>query len=215
MTRIRPLALALVTVLLAAPAFAQSNETRWLGVEINPYAGVFLFDDSGLEGTGLEADPGVIVGGRVGVTVGDDWLFEGSYGYANATLEASEFVQFPNPDFESDLGVHLLYATAGYLIGTDVAATRLVLSAGAGGMWFDPEAGESDGDFMISLGAGFTHPVNEWISFKGDFKDHITFCSAPERDDGTLDLDGGFSACAEDGALNHFELSGGLQFYLY
>lgn len=208
MTRFRPLWTALVAVLLAAPAFAQPSAARRLGVEINPYAGAFVFDDSELEEQGLEANIGAILGGRVGVTVGDDWLFEGSYGYASLTVERSEFVDFPEPGFERDLSVHLLHATANYLIGTDVAATQLVLSAGAGGMWVVPEGGDTDGDFIVTLGAGFTHPINEWISFKGDFKDHIAFCSAPERA-------AEFSTCVEEEALNHFEISGGLQFYVY
>lgn len=208
MTRFRPLAMAFATVLLATPALAQSNAARWLGVEVNPYAGVFVFDDSELEKSGVEADLGATVGGRLGAAIGDDWLIEGSYGYASVTLEASEFVDFPDPDFETDLAVHLLDATVSYLISTDVAPTRLALTAGAGAMWVDPEVGESDADFMITVGAGFTHPINEWISFKGDFRDHVTFCSGPERD-------GEFSACVEEEALNHFEISGGLQFYLY
>ena len=208
MTWFRPLAVALLTVLLASPAFAQSQRGLRMGVEVNPYVGVFLFDDSELNEAGLEADVGPVVGGRVGVTLGDDWLFEGSYGYATVALEASEFVDFPDLDFDTDLAIHLLHGSASYLIGTEVAPTRLVLTAGLGGMWVDPEVGESDGDFMVTVGAGFTHPINEWISFKGDFKDHITFCSAPERA-------GEFSACIEEEPLNHFEISGGLQFYLY
>lgn len=208
MTRFRPLALALVAIPLATPAFAQSNASPWQDVEINPYVGAFIFDDSELEKQGLEANVGVILGGRVGVTRGDDWLFEGSYGYASVTIEPSEFVSLPDPDFERDLAVHLLHATASYLIGTDVAPTQLVLSAGLGAMWADPEEGDADGDFIVTLGAGFTHPINEWISFKGDVKDHIAFCSAPERA-------GEFSTCLESEALNHFEVSGGLQFYVF
>ncbi|MBW3660384.1 MAG: outer membrane beta-barrel protein [Gemmatimonadetes bacterium] len=208
MTRFRSYALALVAVLFATPVLAQTGSGRWMRVEANPYVGAFVLDDSELEEAGLEADIGPILGGRVGVTLGDDWLIEGSYGYASVSLEESEFTGGPVEEFENDLGVHLVHGSIGYLIGTDVAPTKLVLTAGTGVMWVDPEVGESDADFLVGLGAGFTHPVNEWIAFKGDFRDHITFCSAPERVDD-------FSVCSEDEALNNFEISGGLQFFLY
>lgn len=210
MTRSATLALAVAAVLAAAPALAQTGSGRYVRVEVNPYAGGFLFDDSGLEASGLEANVAAIAGGRLGVAVGDDWLFEGSYGWSSVTLETSEFEDFPDPSFETDLTVHLLSGSVAYLIETDVAPTTLALMAGAGGMWVDPEFGESDADFMVDLGLGFTHPVNDWIAFKGDFRDHVTFCAAAESAEEIFS-----SACAEDETLHHFELSGGLQFYFY
>lgn len=210
MTRYWTFALALAALAVAVPASAQTGSGRWLRVEANPYAGVFVLDDSGLEEGGLESDIGPILGGRVGVVIGDDWLVEGSYGWSSVTIEPSEFVDFPDPDFETDLSVHLLHASIGYLIHTDVAPTTLVLMAGLGGMWVDPEVGESDADFMAQIGAGFTHPVNDWIAVKGDFRDHVSFCSAPERVDEEL-----AATCVEDRTLHHFEISAGLQFYLY
>lgn len=206
MTRIRTLALVLAALAAATPALAQTGSGRWLRLEVNPYAGAFVLDDSALDSRGLEANVGTVLGGRLGLAVGDDWLFEGSYGRASVTLKASEFQDFPQPALDSDLVVHLLHGSVGYLIGSDVAPTKLVLSIGAGGIWMDPDEGESDSDFMMDLGAGFTHPVNDWIAFKGDVRDHVTFCTPSE---------GAFSACDADETLNHWELSGGLQFYLY
>jgi hypothetical protein len=61
---------------------------------------------------------------------------------------------------------------------------------------------------MIPLAVGFTHPVNDWITFRGDVRDHIQFCSEAESE-------GDFAPCIGDEMLNHFEVSGGLEFWLW
>lgn len=191
----------------ADPTAAQLPEERTVRLVANPYVGVFVFDDSDLKDDfGLEVDIGPMLGVRVGASLGDDWLVEGAWGYASATVERSEFVDFPPGELEQDLAVHLLYAAGNYFIDTEVAPTRLMLGGGLGVAIVDPETGEADADFMIDLAAGFTHPINDRITFRGEFRDHIGFCQPADEEDE-------FFACAEEEPLHHFEISGGLQFW--
>jgi hypothetical protein len=195
----------------AAPAAAQRPSEGWVRVAVNPYVGVLFLDDDDLRDPGgVEIDPGPLLGGRLGVALGEDWRFEGAYGWASGTVEESEFVDFPVFDIgdSMDLSIHLFYGAVDYLISSGEAPTRLLLSAGAGFMMIDPEEGESDADFMATLGAGFTHPVNDWITFRGEARDHIVFCAAPERA-------GEFALCLEDEPLHNFEVSGGLEFWVF
>ena len=73
----------------------------------------------------------------------------------------------------------------------------------------DPEVGDGSTDPMLELGVGFTHPVRTWITVRGDLRDHMTFCGAP-------DTSGESSACpGGDELLHNFEVSAALQFWLF
>lgn len=193
----------------AAPAAAQRPAEGQVRVAVNPYVGVLFMDDGDLQDeAGLEVNAGPILGGRLGVAIGEDWRVEGAYGWSTGTVEESEFQDFPVFEEDVDLSIHLFYGAVDYLISSNEAPTRLLLSAGAGVLMIDPEEGESDADFMVTLGAGFTHPVNEWITVRGEARDHIAFCAAPERD-------GEFSFCFEDEPLHNFEVSAGLEFWVF
>lgn len=195
--------------LSAAPAAAQRPVDSWVRVALNPYAGLLVLDDGDLQDQGgAEVDAGPLLGARLALALGEDWRVDGTWAWASGSVEASEFVDFPSVETDFDLAVHLIYGSVGYLISTQEVPTQLLLSAGAGVMMIDPEVGESDTDFMASLGAGFTHPVNHWITFRGDVKDHIAFCSASEQA-------GEFALCFEDEPLHNFEVSGGLEFWVY
>lgn len=217
MSTVRWTLIALALLVLpgaTAPARGQVPSGNRVAVAINPYVGVFVFDDSELEDdAGLEVDIGPILGGRVVAVLDDDWRVEGAYGYASATVERSEFLDFPESEIENDLAIHLLYGAANYLISNAEVRTRLLLSAGAGILLVDPEVGDVETEFMVTLGAGFTHPVNEWITFRGEFRDHVSFCSAPERAVVPV-AERDFSPCFGDEALHHFEFSGGLEFWI-
>ena len=98
-----------------------------------------------------------------------DWQFDFGYGYAQVETELSEFVDFPDPEDQIELDVHSLYGAADYFIGgSQDIPTRLLLSAGLGLMIVNPEVGDGDASFMIPLAVGFTHPVNDWITFRGE-----------------------------------------------
>lgn len=207
--RIRVAITIVALLLVAAPAAAQRPSQGAIHVAVNPFVGVFVFDDGELvDAQGLEVDAGPLLGGRLSVAIGEDWRLDGAYGWASGTVEASEFVEDPQSAIETDLGIHLLYGAVGFLISDEDVATELLLSAGAGLVHVDPEIGESDSDFMVTLGAGFTHPVNNWITFRGEARDHIAFCAAAERVEE-------FSPCVEDEALHHLEFSGGLEFWVW
>ena len=188
-------------------ALAQGDSGTRVGV--NPYVGVLLFDDGELQEIGREANVGPILGGRLNVAVGRNWQFDIGYGYAQVETELSEFTDFPDPEDQVELDVHSIYGAADYFIGgSQEIPTRLLLSAGLGFMVINPEVGDGDASFMIPLAVGFTHPVNDWITFRGDVRDHLQFCSEAEQEDD-------FAPCIGDEMLNHFEVSGGLEFWLW
>ena len=188
-------------------ALAQDLTSKRVGV--NPYIGVFLFDDGELQEIGREANVGPVLGARLNVAVGRSWQFDVGYGYAQVETELSEFTDFPDPEDQIELDVHSIYGAADYFIGgSQEIPTRLLLSAGLGFMIINPDVGDGDVSFIIPLAVGFTHPVNDWITFRGDVRDHLQFCSEAESEDD-------FAPCIGDEMLNHFEVSGGLEFWLW
>ncbi|HET7693037.1 MAG TPA: hypothetical protein VFM44_08130 [Gemmatimonadota bacterium] len=188
-------------------ALAQGLTGKRIGV--NPYVGVLLFDDGELQEIGREANVGPVLGARLNVGVGRSWQFDVGYGYAQVETELSEFTDFPDPEDQIELDVHSIYGAADYFIGgSQEIPTRLLLSAGLGFMIVNPDEGDGDASFMIPLAVGFTHPVNDWITFRGDVRDHLQFCSEAESE-------GDFAPCIGDEMLNHFEVSGGLEFWLW
>jgi len=202
MMRWTPWTAMVAVVLLAVPARGQVR------VEINPYAGALVFDDNDLEEQGLEIDVGPMIGVRLGVAFSERWQIEGGWGFVRSDIETSEFVDVPALDAGSDVDIHVFYGALNFFVLDPEVATKLLLSAGAGGVAVDPEGGLDTGtDFALNLGVGFTHPVNEWITFRGDVRDHLTFCS----DDGDPTE---FKACVGDATLNHIEISAGLEFWL-
>ncbi|MDX1623207.1 MAG: hypothetical protein R3199_04415 [Gemmatimonadota bacterium] len=199
---------AAAALLLVTPSPAQVRTERNARPWLNPYAGVLAFDNGGIEDAGIEVDVAGTVGARIVVELGERWQVEAGYGFAPLTLEASEFVAFPESGLERDVNAHLFYATGGLFVGSEEVPTRLLLTAGAGGIALDPEEGESDTDFMVTLGAGFTHPVNDWILFRGDLRDHVLFCEAPPRGADP-------TSCVDEDTLHNIEVTGGLEFRLF
>jgi len=188
-------------------AFAQGLTGTRVGV--NPYVGAFIFDDGELQSIGREANTVPMLGARLNVGLNRKWQIDLAYGYAQVETEVSEFVDFPDPEDQIELDVHSLYAAADYFIGgSQEISTRLMLSAGLGFLIVNPEEGDGDADFMIPLAVGFTHPMNEWITFRGEVRDHVQFCSTP-------DTETEFATCLGDELLNHFEVSGGLEFWVW
>jgi len=196
-----------VMILAASTARAQDYEARRFNV--GPYVGVFLLDDEQLtEVAAVEVDPGVILGARMGFALAKSWQLEAGYGFAGLKTEPSEFDEDAPPDLVADLDTHLLYGAINYLLAYRDNPTALVLTAGAGVLILDPEAFDRSTDPMLELGAGFTHPIRTWITFRGDARDHVSFCSVPDS--------GESSACpGGDEVLHNFEVSGGLQFWIF
>jgi hypothetical protein len=201
--------LAAVGLALAATPAALAQGQTGTRVGVNPYVGAFIFDDGELQKVGREANLGPTLGARLNVGVGRSWQFDVGYGYAQVETELSEFVDFPDPEDQIELDVHSIYGAVDYFLGgSQEIPTRLLLSAGLGFMVINPEEGDGDTDFMIPLAVGFTHPVNDWITFRGEVRDHLQFCS-------TADTEGEFAPCLGDEMLNHLEVSGGLEFWVW
>lgn len=206
MTRPGRIILGLATLALAAPAVAPAQETREPRGYVNPYIGVFAFDDDELDEIGREANLGPIVGARVGYGLTRAWQIEGAYGFSTFVTEPSEFDdQLEEP--EADVDVHLLYGAINWFLGTDQAPTRLLLGAGGGLIAVSPEGSDTEVDPLLSFAVGFTHPIRPWIIFRADVRDHVSFCSAPDAGEATV--------CLEDEILNNLEFSGGAQFWLW
>ena len=188
-------------------ALAQAlTETR---VGVNPYVGLFIFDDGELQPIGREANVAMTLGARLNVGLSRRWQVDAAYGYAQVETELSEFVDFPDPEDQIELDVHSFYGAADFFLGgNQEIPTRLMLSAGLGFLIVNPEERDGDVDFMIPLAIGFTHPVNDWVTFRGEVRDHVQFCS-------TADSAEEFAPCLGDELLNHFEVSGGLEFWIW
>jgi hypothetical protein len=202
---------ALLAAGLVPAATPSALAQGWTGtrVGVNPYVGAFIFDDGELQPVGREANTVPMLGARLNVGVSRRWQFDAAYGYAQVETELSEFVDFPDPEDQIELDVHSFYGAADFFIGgSQQIPTRLMLSAGLGFLVVNPEEGDGDVDFMIPLAVGFTHPMNDWITFRGEVRDHIQFCSA-------ADTAGEFAPCLGDELLDHFEVSGGLEFWIW
>jgi hypothetical protein len=202
---------ALLAAGFAAGVTPSALAQGWTGtrVGVNPYVGAFIFDDGELQPVGREANTVPMLGARLNVGVSRRWQFDAAYGYAQVETELSEFVDFPDPEDQIELDVHSFYGAADFFIGgSQQIPTRLMLSAGLGFLVVNPEEGDGDVDFMIPLAVGFTHPMNDWITFRGEVRDHIQFCSA-------ADTAGEFAPCLGDELLDHFEVSGGLEFWIW
>ena len=195
---------------LAPPATPASLAQGLTGtrVGVNPYVGVMIFDDGDLQEIGREANVVPMLGARLNVAFRPDWQFDLGYGYAQVETEESEFVD-SEPEDQIELDMHALYGALDYFIGgTQDIPTRLLLSAGLGLLVVSPETGDGSASFMIPLAVGLTHPVNDWITFRGEVRDHLQFCSEADNEQD-------FAPCIGDEMLNHFEVSGGLEFWVW
>ena len=65
---------------------------------------------------------------------------------------------------------------------------------------------------MISIAAGFTHPVGDRVDLRGEVRDHIVFCSSDGLD-ALGDLEEASACFFDDETLNHIEISGGVEFW--
>ena len=198
----------ILTILAATAADAQMLRSFY----VSPYVGVFLFDDESLtDVASVEVDLGAILGARVGYAFARSWQIEAGYGFAGLSTEPSEFQGGGDPEELADIDAHLLYGAINYLLTYEEIPTALLLTAGGGVMILDPDVEGADNttDPMLELGAGFTHPVRDWISIRGEARDHIVFCDGPEFDFESSACPGG------DETLHNIEVSAALQFWLH
>jgi hypothetical protein len=202
--------LVLAAILIGSPAQAQDTMLRRFNVA--PYVGVFFFDDDELtQSLGVEVDVGALFGARAGYAINPSWQIEGAYGYTSLSTDVTEFQGDPATEDLGEITAHLLYGAIDYLLRYRDNPTALLLSAGAGTIILDPEGENADreAEFLLDLGVGFTHPVRDWITFRGDARDHMHFCGAAQGV-------GDSSACpTDDDVLHHIEVSAGAQFWIF
>jgi hypothetical protein len=202
--------LVLAAILFGSTARAQDPALRRFNVA--PYVGAFFFDDDELsQSLGVEVDIGALFGARAGYEIAPAWQIEGAYGYSSLSTEVTEFQGDPGDVELGEITAHLIYGAIDYLLFYRDNPTALLLSAGVGTIILDGEGEASDpeAEFLLDLGIGFTHPVRDWITFRGEARDHMQFCGAAE---GVGDT----SACpADDDVLHHIEVSAGAQFWIF
>jgi hypothetical protein len=208
MSRIAGLVLALtVTILLASATGIRAQ--NFGNIAINPYGGALIFDDGAVSDLGLEVDVGAIFGGRLIFSLPGNFRLFGAYGYAPLSMEASQFV-VEQPTTELDANGHLFYGGFEYNLLSRVSPTTLLLSAGAGGMVFDVEGVDDETDFIVSVAAGLNHEASDRITFRAEVRDHIVFCTSSAG--GVVEQ---VAACFSDETLNHIEISGGIEIWMY
>ena len=185
------------------------------GFTFNPYAGVLIADDGGLEDAvagedlTLSIDPALIAGLRLGMASRSNVGFEAGYGYSPLNIEISE----GGVSLDVDATAHLYYAALVYTL-TRTDAVSFFLSGGAGGITISGDEDFFDGaensstDLMVNVGGGLLWQASDRFAVRLDAKDHIGFCSASDDEDD-------FTMCPlDDKALNHIELSGGITLQL-
>jgi hypothetical protein len=179
-------------------------------IAINPYAGGIIFDDGAVNDLGLEVDVGGIFGARAIVALPGNFRLFGAYGYAPLSLDASGFVGEPLTITDLDANSHVYYGGFEYNLFSRVSPTTLLLSAGIGGMTVDLEGVDDQTDFLASVGAGLTHRATDHITFRAEVRDHIMFCTSSAG--GVVET---VAACFDDETLNHIEISGGIEIWLF
>lgn len=209
MRKFAGLVLAFVVAILFATATAARAQNVG-NVAINPYAGVIIFDDGAVNDLGLEVDVGAIFGGRLILSLPGNFRLFGAYGYAPLSMEASQFVGEPLTITDLDANSHVYYGGLEYNLFSRLSPTTLLLSAGVGGMTVDVEGVDDQTDFLASLGAGFTHRASDRITFRAEVRDHIMFCTSDAG--GVVEQ---VAACFNDETLNHIEISGGIEIWLF
>lgn len=208
MSKTSGLALALTVTMLLASA-TENHAQNFGNIAINPYGGALIFDDGAVNDLGLEVDVGAIFGGRLIFSLPGNWRLFGAYGYAPLTMEASQFL-VEQPVTELDVDSHLFYGGFEYNLLSRVAPTTLLLSVGAGGMVFDLEGVDDETDFMLSVAAGLNHGASDRITFRAEVRDHIVFCTSDAE--GVVEQ---VAACFSDETLNHIEISGGIEIWVF
>lgn len=200
---------ALVT--LANPAAAQVR------FYVSPYLGVFFYDEGALaaiEGdedpeAAFEVDPARFLGAKVGVQLLDRLGIEGNFGFASLSGDEEDVGDVDLDELEGDL---TLYEVAARLSLTPGRPVDLFLTGGVGGATTDFDLQETDSftDVIVTVGAGLSFPLNDWVRLRGDVRSIVEFC---EEADETEFAE--FGECIEDSSLNHTELSGGAEFTLF
>ena len=195
----RAAALALFLLASVTTAFAQGSRFR-----LNPYAGWYHFDESSFE-TGFdtsEADSDPVYGVRLGIGLIGGWSIDLAYG--RTTIEAEGLRG--DVQLSSDATIQLFYGALNW----DLPLTGpldLFLSGGVGGIDTDfDDVGEGGTDVLVNYGAGVAIPVGS-LRLRGDIKDQVALCDAPE----TVDALPEFEACFEDEALHNIELTAGIE----
>ncbi len=209
MSKIAGVALAFIVVILFATV-GDARAQNLGNIAINPYAGGIIFDDGAVNDLGLEVDVGGIFGARAILPLPGNFRLFGAYGYAPLSMEASGFVGEPLTITDLDANSHVYYGGFEYNLFSRVSPTTLLLSAGIGGMTVDLEGVDDQTDFLASLGVGLTHGASDHITFRAEVRDHIMFCTSDAG--GVVER---VAACFDDETLNHIEISGGIEIWLF
>lgn len=195
MRRIITIAVTLTALLFVVPETARA-QTGY----VNPFAGVLVVDEGGVEDLGLSIDPSGIFGGVLGYTLTPNWEVAAAYGFAPAQIEEDAGGE------QTDVDIHAYFGAVDYIF-TSESDVKFLLTGGLGGIILDTAEADVDvsNDLLVNFGAGVRWLASERFALQGVVRDHVQFCSAVDEGDTEV------SACPlDDEALNHVEVSAGL-----
>ncbi|HUP20484.1 MAG TPA: outer membrane beta-barrel protein [Gemmatimonadota bacterium] len=186
-------------ILLATGLTLHTGDRVSAQVYVEPFAGVLIVEDGGLEHLGFSIDPSAYVGGALGYTLRPGWEIAAAYGWAPAILTDDE------TGAEEDLFIHAYYAAVNYVRALS-DPWSFVASVGAGGMTIqDDTVADDSSDPMVTLGGGLRYRASERFSIQGIVRDHIQLCKGLEGDEFAV------SICPDDDSpRHHVEISGGV-----
>lgn len=159
-------ALAALTVLLAAPLAAQSVAPR-VFVEARVGAAVPTFDIADVAKTGTD------LGGTIGIRIAPRFVLMGEFDYGMHTLKASG---------AGDINTLHYIAKVGYsLTGPRERGLEADVNLGAGAVSFDPDgAAPTNTYFAINAGAKISYAVSRSIAFVLSPQGDIAFAKKAE-----------------------------------
>lgn len=210
-----------MVALICSPVILGPVDVVQAQVAVEPYLGVYWFDDNALDFPFQEVEfgAGPILGARVLYPLGEHWWIGGGYGYAsyNVTFRIPTVIEPEGLVVEGDASEHLYYGTLEYApLPPDPVGVHFL--GELGGATYTPEDGESTRDLLAGFGAGLDLRAGERGTIRLDLRDHLRFCSqgafavplgrvagsqASKADVGGL--------CEEDQILHNLELSAGLR----
>jgi hypothetical protein len=186
-------------ILLATAVTFHTADRASAQVYVEPFGGVLIVEDDGLDHLGAAIDPSGFLGGTLGYTLRPRWELTGTYGWAPAVRQDDNGV-------EEDIFFHVYYAAINHVHMLS-GPWSLVASLGAGMMTIQDDTDVDDSsDPMIAFGGGLRYRANERFAVQGMVRDHVQFCKGIEEgDEPTL------SICPDDDSpRHHVEVSGGV-----
>lgn len=187
------------TLLTIGLAFRPGADATAQTFYLEPFGGVLIIEDDGVEHLGISVDPSGLIGGVLGYALRPRWELAAAYAFAPAVSQDEDGV-------ETDLFIHAYYGAVNYVAPLSVPWS-FVASGGVGGISMDDDTdADPSTDPIFTFGGGLRYDASERFAVQGFVRDHLQLCKGVEEgDDATVTI------CPEDDSpRHHVEISGGL-----